>query len=221
MNVAQPQATRAAGPSTDRVEAFSDGVFAIAITLLVLEIRVPEGDEGRLGHELLAIWPSYAAYAISFVTIGVMWLHHHHLMTFLATVDRGLLNRNLALLAMVGFLPFPTALLARYSTATDSNDQRAAVAAYGLTMILLSAAFALLWDGVNRHQQLQTVDANPATIRTSRNRSGMAIALYAAATAVAVFAPLLSLAVFALIAAAFAISGPQPKRPSPQTAARP
>lgn len=221
MNVTPPQAARATGPSTDRVEAFSDGVFAIAITLLVLEIRVPEGDEGRLGHELLAIWPSYAAYAISFLTIGVMWLHHHHLMMFLATVDRGLLYRNLALLAVVGFLPFPTALLARYSTATDSNDQRAAVAAYGLTMILLSAAFALLWDGVNRHQQLHTVDADPATIRTSRNRSIMAIALYAAATAVAVFAPLLSLAVFALIAAAFAISGPQPKRSRSRTAARP
>ena len=119
---------RTAGPSTRGVEAFSDGVFAIAITLLVLDIRVPEGHEGQLGRELLAIWPSYAAYAISFLTIGVMWLHHHHLMMFVDTVDRGLLYRNLGLLAVVGFLPFPTELLARYATGSGSDDRRVAVA---------------------------------------------------------------------------------------------
>ncbi len=220
MSSSPSEAPRTTGPGTSRTEAFSDGVFAIAITLLVLEIRVPEGDEGRLLNELLAIWPPYAAYAISFLTIGVMWLHHHHQMSFLATVDRGLLNRNLALLAMVGFLPFPTALLARYATATDSADQRAAVAAYGFSMILLSAAFALLWDSVKRRQELQTVDADSTSIRTSRNRSCMAIAWYAAATAVAVLAPWVSLAVFALIATAFATNGPSPRRRPPHIAAR-
>lgn len=218
MSGVDTEVPRSPGPGTGRVEAFSDGVFAIAITLLVLEIRVPEGDEGRLGHDLLAIWPSYAAYAISFLTIGVMWLHHHHLMDFLATVDRGLLNRNLALLAMVGFLPFPTALLARYATATDSADQRAAVAAYGLTMILLSAAFALLWNGVNARQRLHTVDADPATIRSSRNQARMAIGWYAVATAVAVLAPLVSLAVFALIATAFATNGRRRREPVQRSA---
>ncbi|MEO9220986.1 MAG: TMEM175 family protein [Mycobacteriaceae bacterium] len=209
MNAGNPEGPRTAGPSTARVEAFSDGVFAIAITLLVLEIRVPEGNEGQLWRELLDIWPSYAAYAISFLTIGVMWLHHHHLMMFLATVSRGLLYRNLALLAVVGFLPFPTALLARFATGHSGADQRAAVAAYGLTMITLSIAFTLLWDGVQRSHQLRTADADPAAIRTSRNRSIMAILWYGVATAIAVLTPLVSLAVFALMTAAFALAGPQ------------
>jgi len=207
------------GPSTGRVEAFSDGVFAIAITLLVLEIRVPDGAEGQLWRELLAIWPSYAAYAISFLTIGVMWLHHHHLMMFLVAVDRGLLYRNLALLAMIGFLPFPTALLAQYATGHGSTDQRTAVAAYGLTMIMLSFTYALLWDGVHRSQRLCTDDADAAVIRTSRHRAMMAILWYWAATAVAVLAPLVSLAVFALMTAAFAIIGPQVAAPARSAAA--
>ncbi|MEP7333002.1 MAG: TMEM175 family protein [Terracoccus sp.] len=199
---------RTAGPSTSRVEAFSDGVFAIAITLLVLDIRVPEGHEGQLGRELLAIWPSYAAYAISFLTIGVMWLHHHHLMMFVATVDRGLLYRNLGLLAVVGFLPFPTELLARYATGSGSDDRRVAVAAYGITMILLSTAFALLWAGVARRAELRTADADIAVIRASRTAAIAAIFWYLAATGLAVLAPVVSLTVFALMAVVFAALRP-------------
>ncbi|OFE17020.1 hypothetical protein BA895_17690 [Humibacillus sp. DSM 29435] len=199
---------RTAGPSTSRVEAFSDGVFAIAITLLVLDVRVPEGHEGHLGLELLAIWPSYVAYAISFLTIGVMWLHHHHLMMFVATVDRGLLYRNLGLLAVVGFLPFPTELLARFATGADSDDRRAAVAAYGVTMIMLSLTFALLWAGVARHGELRTADADIAAIRSSRNAAIAAIFWYLAATGLAVLAPVVSLAIFALLAVVFAAVRP-------------
>src|SRR4051794_19079406 len=100
---------------TGRVEAFSDGVFAIAITLLVLDVRVPEDlEHGGLWRALGHIWPSYAGYAVSFFAIGIMWVNHHDLFSTVARVDRRLLFLNLAILGLIGFLPFPTAILARF-----------------------------------------------------------------------------------------------------------
>src|SRR5436309_13539589 len=96
---------------TNRVEAFSDGVLAMAITLLILEISVPDvkGDDllDALGHQ----WPSYVAYVVSFLTIGIMWVNHHALFDHIRIVDRGLLFVNLFLLLAIAFVPFPTALL--------------------------------------------------------------------------------------------------------------
>jgi uncharacterized membrane protein len=105
---------RRRGP--ERLEAFSDGVFAIAITLLVLEIRVPSADQLSDPVELIkalgALWPSYVGYLISFVTIGIIWANHHNLFRLVARVSHGLVMANLLLLLTVGFVPFPTALLA-------------------------------------------------------------------------------------------------------------
>src|ERR1700761_277819 len=100
--------------STNRLEAFSDGVFAIANTLLVLDIHVPEPGSGRLGHELLAQWPSYAAYVITFITIGIIWINHHAAFGRLRSVDHSILFLNLALLLTVSVLPFTTRLMAEY-----------------------------------------------------------------------------------------------------------
>lgn len=97
-----------------RVEAFSDGVFAIAITLLILEIKVPEGAGEHLWTALGAQWPSYAAYVVSFLVIGIMWANHHTVFGYVARVDRTLLFLNLLLLLVVAALPWPTALLAEY-----------------------------------------------------------------------------------------------------------
>src|SRR5450631_3740903 len=100
----------------ERLEAFSDGVFAIAITLLVLEIRVPPAEAlatpSGLIQALGALWPSYLGYALSFVTVGIMWANHHNLIRLVATVSHGLILANLVLLLVVGFVPFPAALLA-------------------------------------------------------------------------------------------------------------
>ena len=107
-------ARRLPSTTTGRLEAFSDGVIAIAITLLVLEISVPHADAGDLGDALLDQWPSYAAFGLSFVVIGIMWVSHHSMFERIAAVDRRLLFLNLLLLLGIGFLPFPTALLAEY-----------------------------------------------------------------------------------------------------------
>ena len=98
---------------TARVEAFSDGVFAVAITLLILEIKVP-GYEGDLGAKLLLQWPSYLAFVISFAFIGVMWINHHRLFTHIRKSDDMLLMLNLALMFSVCIVPFTTALLAAH-----------------------------------------------------------------------------------------------------------
>src|SRR2546421_564532 len=103
--------------STNRLEAFSDGVFAIAITLLVLDIHVPQpGPGSELAHQLGAQWPSYAAYAVSFLTIGIIWINHHAMIRRLRAIDHGIMTWNLLLLLCVGILPFTTALLSPYLT---------------------------------------------------------------------------------------------------------
>ena len=96
-------------PGTGRLETFSDGVFAIAATLLVLEFSVTSSDD--LGHALLHLWPSYLAYVTSFLTIGIIWMNHHHTVSLIARIDRTMLFINNLLLLTVAFLPFPTKLV--------------------------------------------------------------------------------------------------------------
>lgn len=127
--------------STNRLEAFSDGVFAIAITLLVLDIHVPEPGHGDLGHELLVHWPSYAAYVISFITIGIIWINHHAAFDRLRAVDHSILIWNLLLLLSVGILPFTTSLMATYLK-EDSGESLAA-AIYGASFLLMGLVFVL------------------------------------------------------------------------------
>ena len=107
---------------TTRLETFSDGVFAIAATLLVLEFSVGATSGPQLGHALLELWPSYLAYATSFLTIGIIWINHHYCVQTLARSDRTLLFLNLLLLLIVGFLPFPTKLVAQYLQQPGERD---------------------------------------------------------------------------------------------------
>src|SRR5919108_1729971 len=110
---------------TARLEAFSDGVFAIAITLLVLEIRLPEG-EGPLWNVLGELWPSYLAYVLSFVTIGIMWANHHAIFRLIARASHGLIVANLFLLMTIAFLPFPTGVLAEHLPHAGIDQRSAA-----------------------------------------------------------------------------------------------
>jgi uncharacterized membrane protein len=126
---------------TGRLEAFSDGVFAIAITLLVLELHVPQGS-GSLGAGLLQAWPSFAAFTTSFATIGIMWLNHHRLFMLIRRVDHGLLVLNGLLLFGVSLLPFPTELVARY---LGAKGESLAVGVYASTSIYIAFAFNALW----------------------------------------------------------------------------
>lgn len=123
-----------------RAEAFSDGVFAVAATILVFTLVDPRVSNG-LGTALVAEWPSYAAYAISFFTIVVIWVNHHAVLDSIPRLDRRLLFINGLLLLTVAVIPFPTGILAHYLQL--GHDQTAAAVAYGLTMTTMSIAFSL------------------------------------------------------------------------------
>jgi len=131
---------------TGRIEAFSDGVFAIAITLLVLELKVPHladgGAGGSLTAALLRQWPSYVALVTSFFTILVMWANHHRMFNIVRRVNARFLYANGLLLLLVTIVPFPTAVLAEYF---EKPGAPVAAAAYGGTFVLISIAFNLLW----------------------------------------------------------------------------
>ena len=135
----------AAANETARIEAFSDGVFAIAITLLILEIQVPpQTPHGGLRAAVANLWPSYLAFVASFMTIGVMWLNHHRLFTLINKNDDGLIAFNLLLLLGITWLPFPTALLAEHLQGPHTDQQTAALV-YAGSFLALAIVFNLMW----------------------------------------------------------------------------
>jgi TMEM175 potassium channel family protein len=125
-----------------RVEAFSDGVFAIAITLLVLTIPTPD-DYQHLGSELADQWPAYAAYLVSFAVIGIMWVNHHTVFSHFERVDRNLVYLNLALLATIVFLPYPTGIFGE--ALQQGEGERVAAVVYSATMTVNAVLWAALW----------------------------------------------------------------------------
>ena len=134
---------RRRGYRTNRLEAFSDGVFAIAITLLVLELAIPAGGENDLVAAIVGQWPSYLAYLVSFATVGAGWLAHSAITEYMDHTDATFLRLNLLLLMVVAFVPFPTRLLAEHLDATEA--ERVAVTFYGVTLLLVSVLIAVLW----------------------------------------------------------------------------
>lgn len=187
--------------STNRLEAFSDGVFAIAITLLVLEIKVPQADEitaaGGLWSALGQRWPNYVGYALSFLVIGVMWANHHALFEYIRRVNRALILANLFLLMGVAFLPFPTAVLADHLA--DPGTRTAAAAFYGATLIFTSLTFNVLW-WLGRREEFLAADSSARGVRTITRRYAVALACYAAATGLAFASVWLSLSIHMMLA---------------------
>jgi uncharacterized membrane protein len=149
----------------ERLEAFSDGVFAIAITLLVLEIRVPPPETmaspEALVRALGELWPSYLGYLISFVTIGIMWANHHNLIGLVGKVTHGLMLANLLLLLAIGFVPFPTALLAG---TLDTPSAQVGVLVYAATFIGIAVAFNVLWYEIRRGRGVLRPNVDKRTI---------------------------------------------------------
>lgn len=202
---------------TNRLEAFSDGVFAIAITLLILEIKVPTEAElaaaGGLWTALAQRWPSYVGYVLSFLLIGVMWVNHHALFEYIRRVDRRLLFANLLLLMGVGFVPYPTAVLADHLA--DPATRTSATVFYGATLVFTSASFNLLW-WVGRHERtLLGSGVHEQGLRTITRRYAIALVCYAAATGLAYVNVWLSLAIHLTLALANARSERKPGHPSP------
>src|ERR1700724_1079702 len=155
---------------TGRVEAFSDGVFAVAITLLVLNIKIPGLDlspsnlpnDAQLWPMLLNEWPMLAAYATSFATIGVMWLNHHRLYSHIKRTNTVLLLLNLLLLLIIVFIPVPTALVAEYLVRPDVH---AAALLYSGTNVILAVCFNLLWRYASYHNRLLAKNADTRAVR--------------------------------------------------------
>jgi len=155
------------GVEKTRLEAFSDGVFAVAITLLVLDLRVPQGvGPGGLGHALNNLWPNYASYVVSFFIIGIIWVNHHGMFGHLRRVDRTLLFLNLLLLLFVVVIPFPTALLAEYVRAGGFNSHLAAAVFSGV-MFAMSCSFALNWVWILRDGRLLAEHVDLAAARAT------------------------------------------------------
>jgi uncharacterized membrane protein len=142
-----------------RVESFSDGVFAVAITVLIFNL-LPIGREALDYRVLASAWPQYAAYVVSFMTIGIMWTNHHTLFGHVQLIDRPMLVLNLLLLMGIVAIPFPTALIAEHLTGPDRSGGQVAAVVYGAVMIVISLFYNAIWYYLMRHaEELGTVNS--------------------------------------------------------------
>src|SRR5215212_85816 len=182
---------------TGRVEAFSDGVFAIAITLLILAVGVDEAlEQGDLRRHLLHLWPAYIAYAVSFVTVGIMWVNHHAVFRHFARVDRPLLLLNILLLMCISFTPFPTRIVAEH--AQSDADRKAAALLYGITMTCTAICFFAVW--IYGSRRLLRPDADMREVSGITRSYLPGAPTYATATLVALVSSVASLIMFGVIA---------------------
>ena len=187
---------------TTRLEAFSDGVFAIAATLLVLELRIPT-DSPDLARALLALWPAYAAYLVSFLTIGIIWVNHHTLLEHCRRADRRFLYLNLLLLVTVGIVPFPTALVDQYIH--SERDATAALVVYGLGAVLIAIAFSAVFFYATADHRLIGDAAEARRLRLEGRLFPIGLGAYTVGIALAFVEPKASLAVYGLTAAFYAL----------------
>lgn len=201
---------------TGRIEAFSDGVFAIAITLLVIEIRVPRLDQQPFGTTLLEAlgeqWPSYLGYVLSFIVIGTVWANHHNRFRYVVRSDHGLLFLNVLFLMCVAFIPFPTALLADY---IRTEERTTAVAAYSGTLAVTAIFFTLLWLYIVGNGLLDR-DLDSTMVRAMTRRYMVGMLLYIVAFGLAFVSVSLSLAVILVLALLFILPEPGERTQKPR-----
>jgi uncharacterized membrane protein len=198
--LAKPEAV-----SKGRLEAFSDGVIAVAITLLVLDLKVPPpGSRGGLGHALADMWPSYLAYVTSFLTIGIIWINHHAMIARLRQPDHMILSLNLLLLLSIGALPFATSLMATYLR--ESQGETLAAAVYGGAFLVMALAFAALnYHTLYTKSHLLAVTMSEERRRQIITRSLFGLVPYAIATALAVVSPYLTIGICTALACYYAL----------------
>ncbi|WP_297342574.1 TMEM175 family protein [Amnibacterium sp.] len=194
---------------TARTEAFSDGVFAIAITLLVLEVHVPQRSDlgpGGLLPALLGNWPSYLSYLATFLTVGVIWLNHHGVFQRIRRVDRTIQWWNLILLLLVSFTPFPNALLAEYLEHNGflSPDVRIAAATYALVFAAATAPWVGIWHHLAKHPELLEPGWDTTSAKHELKRSVLGLVAYSCGIVIAGSLPLLAVGLFLLAAVYYA-----------------
>ncbi len=201
---------------TSRIEAFSDGVFSIAITLLVLDLGVAPSEFKDLWHGIAEEWPAYLGFVTSFVTIGALWMAHHAIFRRIALANAAVMRINLLLLMGVSFLPFPTRLMAE-AIKSDSAE-RAAVIFSGGSLLLVSALFWVLWSAVARDRELLRPEVTDAEVATIQQATTPSLGFYVVVIALAFVAP--QVAVFGYLAiAVFAVARARGDQRSRETAA--
>jgi TMEM175 potassium channel family protein len=193
------------GLSAGRVEAFSDAVLAIAITLLVLELDVGSG-RGSLAHRLAEQWPVYVSYLLSFINIGTVWLNHHSIFSRLRGADHGLVLLNLLLLLVVSVLPFPTSVLGDALQNGDFADQRTGALLYAGNFLFASTAFCALWLWASRGRRLLRDEVCDEGIRLRTWRMVIAIPAFAIPCVVAIWSPITAIAIDGAIMVSFLLS---------------
>lgn len=200
----RPQATM----STARLETFSDAVMAVAITLLILDLRVPSPDSpGSLARHLAEQWPNFAAYVVSFLTIGVVWTNHHAMLRRLASADHFVLMLNVVLLMTIVVLPFTTSLMSAYLTA--STGQHLAAAVYGGSFLLFRAVFLVMQRHllINRAHLLRE-PPSPALRRTILRHTAVGVVAYLLAALGGLLSPYLTLVIVAAVALFYSLPAP-------------
>ena len=180
--------------STARLETFSDGVFAIAATLLILDVK-PEG-EGSLTSQLLHAWPSYAAYGLAFATIGIMWINHHQVFEQIDRIDRPFLVINVLFLMVIAFIPLPTRVLAAHL----HHDATTAAFFYGLVNVFMAATYSLLWFYAARGRRLIAANADQRAVSGITRAFLPGVPLYTFATLTAFISAWVAVSLFAAYA---------------------
>jgi uncharacterized membrane protein len=179
------------------MEAFSDGIFAIASTLLVLDLAIPAASLPDVGQRLLDQWPIYLAYLVSFATIGQAWLGHSVITEYLDRADSILLRLNLVLLFFVSVLPYPTHMLAEYFS--SENAERIAVTVYGLNLLAINGFISVLWHyAVAEH--LVRRDNSEADVRTLTSKLDPSLASYAVVIGIGLLQPKVAVVLYLAIA---------------------
>jgi uncharacterized membrane protein len=180
------------------VEAFSDGVLAIVITLLVLDLRAPE-KHGAMLHQLLQQWPVYVAYLASFAYVGVIWVNHHQLFTRIASVDTGLLWRNLAMLLTTSVLPFPTAVLGSAFQHGSHRDQTVGLIFYALVSAAMAASWLVVFHYLSTNERLLAAHTPASFFAQERARAVVGIVVYLLSALVALWQPTVGLVIAAVL----------------------
>ena len=186
---------------TGRLETFADGVFAIAATLLIIDVTADAPGSG-LGGALTHAWPQYVAYLVSFVTIGIMWVNHHACLELIDRCDRRFLFINIALLACIAFVPFPTRLVAQH---LRDDGLRPAALAYGVTLTTTAVCFFAFWFYAAIGRRLIAPGADERMVRGISRSYLPGAPIYGSATLVALASPTASVILFALIAGIYVL----------------
>jgi TMEM175 potassium channel family protein len=211
--ILRPEAGMALGEQTNddtgRLETFADGVMAIAITLLILEVSVPRVPGRSLPGALAHQWPSYVGFVVSFLTIGIIWVNHHHMFKLIARTTHAFLMLNVVFLMMICIIPWPTALVADF--ARDPDGRSVAAAVYGGVMTGVAIMFNVVWRYAAADHRLLVPGIDDESLAKMKRNYLVGPIVYGAATIIAFIEPYVSLGIYAALAVYWLLPGTGPR----------